>query len=130
MASGERGGDGVLVVDDDPDICEVIETVLELNGYRVITACDGADALERLRAGVRPCLILLDLMMPKMSGFEFREEQQRDPALRGIPVMILSGDGRAEAKAVALGVEGMRKPVELGVLLEAVARWCHASGTP
>jgi CheY-like chemotaxis protein len=121
----EARPDCVLVVDDDPDICEVIQTVLELHGHRVVTAGDGAEALARLRAGVHPCLIILDLMMPRMNGFEFREEQERDPALRGIPVMILSGDGRAEAKAVALGTEGLRKPVELGVLLEAVGRFCH-----
>ena len=114
----------VLVVDDDQDICEVIQTVLELHGYRVVTACDGVAALARLRGGVDPCLTILDLMMPRMNGFEFREEQERDPALRSIPVMILSGDGRAEAKAIALGAEGLRKPVELGVLLEAVARLC------
>jgi CheY-like chemotaxis protein len=116
--------DPVLVVDDDPDICEVIQTILELHGYRVVTARDGADALAQLRAGVRPGMIILDLMMPRMSGLQFREEQTRDPALRTIPVVVLTGDGRAEAKAAALGVEGLRKPVELGVLLDAVRRSC------
>ncbi len=117
----------VLVVDDDPDICEVIQTVLEVHGYRVLTARDGVDALEQLRAGERPSMIILDLMMPRMNGLQFRDEQTRDPALRAIPVLILTGDGRADAKAAALGVEGLRKPVELATLLDAVRRSSSAS---
>ncbi len=117
----------VLVVDDDLDICEAIQTVLELDGYRVVTATDGAEALERLHGGVRPCVIILDLMMPRMNGFQFREQQLRDPVLREIPVVVLSGDGRAETKARALGVEGLRKPIALDVLLGAVGRSCHGA---
>ncbi len=117
----------VLVVDDDPDICEVIQTVLEVHGYRVVTARDGVDALEQLRAGERPSMIILDLMMPRMNGLQFRDEQTRDPALRAIPVLVLTGDGRADAKAAALGVEGLRKPVELATLLDAVRRSSSAS---
>ncbi|HEX9288501.1 MAG TPA: response regulator [Anaeromyxobacteraceae bacterium] len=117
----------VLVVDDDPDICEVIQTVLEVHGYRVLTARDGVDALEQLRAGERPSMIILDLMMPRMNGLQFRDEQTRDPALRAIPVLVLTGDGRADAKAAALGVEGLRKPVELATLLDAVRRSSSAS---
>jgi len=116
----------VLVVDDDWDICEAIQTILELYGYRVLTARDGADALAQLRAGVRPHVIILDLMMPRMNGVQFRDEQTRDPALRTIPVVVLSGDGRAEEKGAALGVQGLRKPVELAALLDAVQRSCGA----
>lgn len=125
----EAASDGVLLVDDDQDICETIQTILELYGYRVVTAGDGAEALALLRRGVRPCLILLDLMMPRMNGMQFREEQVRDPALRAIPVMVLTGDGRAEAKAAALGVEGLRKPIALEVLLETVGRFCIGVGS-
>ncbi len=118
----------VLVVDDDRDICEAMQTVLELEGYAVVTAADGAEALAWLRAGVRPCMIVLDLMMPKMNGVQFREAQQQDPAIRAIPVVVLSGDGRVPTKAANLGVEGLRKPVELEVLLEAVRRSCMLGG--
>jgi len=114
--------DCVLVVDDDRDICEVIKTILELHGYRVLTARDGADALAQLRAGVHPSVIILDLMMPGMNGFQFRDEQTRDAALRTIPVVVLTGDGKAEAKGIALGVEGLRKPVQLEDLLDALRR--------
>ncbi len=125
----EAASDGVLLVDDDRDICETIQTILELYGYRVVTAGDGAEALALLRRGVRPCLILLDLMMPRMNGMQFREEQVRDPAFRAIPVMVLTGDGKAEAKAAALGVEGLRKPVALEVLLKTVGRFCIGVGS-
>lgn len=114
----------VLVVDDDPDICEVIQTVLGLYGYQVVTARDGAEALAKLTSGLLPCLIILDLMMPHMNGFQFLEEQRRDPALREIPVVILSGDGKADTKGKALGVEGLRKPIPLDVLLATVERSC------
>jgi len=122
----EAASDGVLLVDDDRDICETIQTILGLYGYRVVTAGDGAEALALLRRGVRPCLILLDLMMPRMNGMQFREEQVRDPVFRAIPVMVLTGDGRAEAKAAALGVQGLRKPIALEVLLETVGRFCSS----
>ncbi len=126
---GEGPEPCVLVVDDDRDICEAVQTVLELEGYAVVTAADGAQALARLRAGVRPCVIILDLMMPNMNGVQFREAQQQDPELRAIPVLVLSGDGRAPIKAANLGVEGLRKPVELDVLLEAIRRSCIVGGT-
>ncbi len=125
----EAASDGVLLVDDDRDICETIQTILGLYGYRVVTAGDGAEALALLRRGVRPCLILLDLMMPRMNGTQFREEQVRDPVFRAIPVMVLTGDGRAEAKAAALGVQGLRKPIALEVLLETVGRFCIGVGS-
>jgi CheY-like chemotaxis protein len=125
---GDTASGCVLVVDDDRDICEVVQTVLELEGYAVDTAGDGAEALARLRAGVRPSVIILDLMMPNMNGFQFREAQQQDPELRAIPVVVLSGDGRAAIKAATLGVEGLRKPVELDVLLDAVRRSCVLGG--
>jgi CheY-like chemotaxis protein len=120
----------VLVVDDDADICEVIQTILELNGYSVRTARDGLDALAQLRSGARPALIILDLMMPRMNGLQFRAEQERDPALSAIPVVILSGDGRAESKAAALGLEGLRKPVDLERLLATVQRVSQGAAAP
>lgn len=113
----------VLVVDDDPDICDVVQGILESFGYRVETARDGSEALKKLRGGGAPCLILLDLMMPGMNGFEFRDAQLRDPALAPIPVVVISGAGDVAAKAAALGVEGLTKPVDLDVLLDKVRRY-------
>lgn len=116
----------VLIVDDDPDIREVLVTVLEMRGYRVIAATDGADALAKLRqAGCeRPCLILLDLMMPGMNGAQFRAAQAHDPALSEIPVVVLSGDGRAAEQVAQMGLTLLKKPVEFDALLATVRRFC------
>ena len=113
----------VLVVDDDPDICEVMQMVLESRGYRVVTSQSGVEALGMLRAGEDPCLILLDLMMPGMNGLEFRDEQRRDPALAAIPVVMISAGGDVTAKAASVGLEGLLKPVDLDVLLATVERF-------
>lgn len=116
----------MLIVDDDPDIREVLVTILGMHGYHVVAATDGADALEKLRgAGCqRPCLILLDLMMPGMNGVQFRAEQVSDPALASIPVVVLSGDGRAAEKAHAMGLEWLKKPVDLETLLATIRSFC------
>jgi CheY-like chemotaxis protein len=115
----------VLVVDDDHDIRLTITEVLGLRGYRVDGAADGQEALARLRGGMRPCLILLDLMMPGMNGWEFREQQERDQALAGIPVVIFSGDGSSDLWRAADGAQGLlRKPLQLEALLSTVSRFC------
>src|SRR5512140_1028000 len=71
----------ILLVEDDPDGRACMSALLELEGYTVVTAVDGAEALERLRNGLQPGLIVLDLMMPGMDGFQFRREQLQDPRL-------------------------------------------------
>src|SRR6185436_19157933 len=80
----------VLVVDDHEDVRMALEAVLVANGSEVVTASEGEEALGRLRDGVRPCVIVLDLMMPKLDGWEFREAQLADAALASIPVIVLS----------------------------------------
>ena len=80
----------VLVVDDDPDIRETIRNLLQFEGYRVVTAIDGEGALRVLASGERPCVILLDVTMPGMSGRQFRAAQLRDVGMSSIPVVLLS----------------------------------------
>ena len=117
----------VLVVDDDEDIRDVIREVLSLRGYRVIALADGRQALEWLRAGGQACVILLDLMMPEMTGWEFRREQLRDPSLADIPVVILSGAGGLAGKVESLAPAAtLPKPVDLAGLTAAVARHCYS----
>jgi CheY-like chemotaxis protein len=118
----------ICVIDDDDDIREVLEEVLTFEGYAVVAASDGAEALERLhQRGGCCCLILLDLMMPRMNGWEFRKEQVDDPALQPIPVMLLTGAGGAAKTAADLEVAGaLEKPVELKTLLEVAARFCRS----
>jgi CheY-like chemotaxis protein len=127
MMSEATVADGhVLVVDDDPDIRSTIADILALRGYKVTAAANGLEALEHLRKGLRPCVILLDLMMPILNGWEFCAEQRRDEALAALPVVIISGDGSTNRKAADLGVTGfLRKPLELAAILEVVQAHCH-----
>jgi two-component system response regulator MprA len=114
----------LLVIDDDHDIRLSLQDVLEVEGYRVITASSGREALEFLRQGLRPELILLDLMMPDVSGWEFRARQRADPALASIPVVVISGQGLSAHDVAELGVDGyLPKPVDLDTLLSTVERF-------
>jgi CheY-like chemotaxis protein len=90
----------VLVVDDNPDEREATAMLLELNGTDVRLAQDGQEALDALHAGLRPCLILLDVNMPRMDGVAFWRAQQAEPALRDIPVAVLSALPRLHARDV------------------------------
>jgi CheY-like chemotaxis protein len=113
----------ILVVEDDADIRSALCTILEDEGYRVARASDGREALDALRAGLRPAVILLDLMMPVMDGAEFRTAQLRDPRLAAIPIVILTADGRFQETARALGASAaFAKPFELKVLLRTLER--------
>lgn len=114
----------LLVVDDDAAIREIVQAVLEAEGYPVMTASDGAEALAHLRSGLRPGMILLDLRMPGMDGRAFREQQAAEPELAQIPIVILSGDGDAPRVADSLGLEWLMKPVHLDQLLALVERHC------
>jgi CheY-like chemotaxis protein len=108
----------VLVVDDDTDIREAVAEVLAGEGYQVFGAGDGAEALTKCRA-FHPSVVLLDLMMPGMNGWEFRAEQKRDPDLADIPVVVLT----ALEPRVSIDAEGfIRKPFELDELLAQVRR--------
>ncbi|HVJ18006.1 MAG TPA: response regulator [Polyangiaceae bacterium] len=112
----------VLLVEDDRDIRDTVNEVLEDEGYCVTGAEDGLRALDELRrAPVLPDLIILDLMMPNMDGFQFREEQCKDARYAAIPVAVLSADANVAEKAAKLKVAGfMQKPLEVDALLELV----------
>lgn len=118
MAKARR----VLVVDDDYDILEVYRLVLEHEGYDVVTAHNGQEALDRLHRsnGAHTSLILLDLMMPIMDGWEFRARQLSEPALRGIPVVVFSGDHRALETPPPGIAAVLAKPVSMHALLTVI----------
>lgn len=119
----------VLLVEDNADVCEALMTLLETHGYDVVCARDGQDALDELERGLRPCLILLDMMMPRVSGEEFRARQQANPAWRDLPIALYTGDGRAREKAARLGVRSwFVKPLDVERLLQVVAMHCTAAG--
>jgi CheY-like chemotaxis protein len=118
----------ILLVEDDFDVREALVETLREEGYRVDCAGDGLQALEYLRAGGRPSLILLDLMMPRMSGSEFRLVQKKDPMISQYPVVLLSADGRMREKAMALETAGaIRKPIDLDELIGVIERFRTAS---
>lgn len=122
----------ILIVEDDGDIREALTEVLSEEGYRVASVVHGAAALAWLRARAAPRLILLDLMMPVMNGWEFRETQRRDERLSAIPVVVVSADGGAREAARQFDAGFLPKPVDLDSLLDVVARFCVplASGVP
>jgi CheY-like chemotaxis protein len=110
----------ILVVDDDPDILDALADILEVEGYDVDRAKHGEEALERLALN-RPALILLDLMMPVMDGWEFSQKLRQRDLDKDIPVLVLSADRQVSAKAKDVGARGfLAKPFELNELLTMV----------
>jgi two-component system response regulator MprA len=117
-------GPTILVVDDDVDIRDSMCLVLQHSGYRTVTAANGAEALRALSNGTSIDLILLDMMMPIMDGWGFRKAQVAATSFAQVPVVVLTGDGRAPAKAEAIGAAGyLKKPLDLDDLLAVVARY-------
>jgi CheY-like chemotaxis protein len=117
-------GKTVLVIEDDTATREALALFLGQEGCHVLRAIDGRQALDMLRKGPRPDLILLDLMLPGMDGWQFRRQQQRDPYLASIPVVVVSAAGDLKGQASSLGaVSLMSKPVELDHLLAEVRRF-------
>jgi CheY-like chemotaxis protein len=116
----------VLIVEDDADLREMMAQLLTLEGYQIETVANGREALEYLNDAPRPDVILLDLMMPIMDGWEFRRRQQDDPALADVPVIVLTALDQAQARASDLnGVDFLKKPLDFDRLLELVRRRCH-----
>jgi CheY-like chemotaxis protein len=110
----------VLVIDDDPDILRTVCEILEDEGYGVQSATDGRDALTKLRSSGSD-LILLDMMMPGMNGWQFREAQKSDPQLARIPVVVFSADRTAAPGDPVEAAGYLQKPIRLDDLLAAVA---------
>jgi CheY-like chemotaxis protein len=116
----------ILIVEDDLDVSRLLAEILEAEGYRTATAANGCEALNHLRKNSHyPDLILLDMMMPVMDGWKFREEQQKLPALASIPVLTVTADGDARGKAASIQAAGyLSKPLQIDSLLDEVERIC------
>lgn len=119
----------MLVVDDDPDIRQTLAELLSETGRRVATARDGYDALEKLDSLTRPCVILLDLMMPRMSGLELLDHLSKQPGLEDVQVIVMSAnDGlRRHAERHSIVRATLRKPFDFDGLLCLVEGWGAAS---
>src|ERR1700686_4132516 len=120
----------VLIVEEDPDTREMLAALISSQGFHAVPAEDGLEALHvlrtvRHRAPDTPCLVLLDLKMPRLSGKEFRRAQLGDPIVAGVPIAVISGAIDADERAQALGaVATLTKPIDFDVLLDVVRRYC------
>ncbi len=113
----------VLIVEDEPDVREFMEVLLQTQGYETMSAPNGLEALEQMRAH-RPCGVLLDLMMPVMNGGEFRERQLAEAGIADVPVVCVSAIFDPQQVVQRLQVPCLRKPVEFPKLLSEVANAC------
>jgi CheY-like chemotaxis protein len=114
----------VLIVEDDEAVREGLRELLESEDFGVVLVDEGREALRLLHAGLEPAVILLDLMMPGMDGWDFRHVQRRDPVLKDIPVVVITAAGitAASGRAQLGDVQVIAKPLEPSVILRAIAR--------
>lgn len=117
-----------MIVEDDPDLRDALAYLIKACGYPVVAASDGEEALQQLRGGLEPCLILLDLLMPRKDGFQFRTEQLETPRFATIPTIAYSGiytGSSLREKAATLGITTvLEKPVDYDGLLDVIERHC------
>lgn len=122
----------ILIVEDSPDLQLLLTQLFQSEGYTISRAFNGQQALDLLKSSESlPALILLDIMMPVMDGFEFREEQEKDPRLAVIPFVVMTADFNAQARALSLGaVDVFQKPIlNIESLLETAARFTGRTHT-
>ena len=114
----------VLIVEDDEDLRDMMAQMLSIEGFDATAVANGREALEYLHSTAKPHVILLDLMMPVMDGWEFRRQQQADPELAPVPVIVLSALDPARAGAVD-ALAFLKKPLDFDRLLELVREHCR-----
>jgi len=113
----------VLIVEDDDGAREALSDCLEMEGFSVASARNGREALEYLRSAPRPKIILLDLYMPVMTGWEFRAAQKKDAAIADIPVVVVTAFGSGVTKQIDANLI-MHKPLDLDRLLTVIRDYC------
>src|SRR5439155_24703749 len=114
----------VLIVEDDADLREMMAQLLTLEGFQAATVANGREALQYLGGSEQPEVILLDLMMPVMDGWEFRRRQKADPQMSRVPVIVLSALDQTRADGLAPDAF-LKKPLDFDRLLELVRQYCH-----
>ena len=125
-AYGPAPSEPVLLIDDDSAVRTPLAELLALQGYSVVEATDGAEALSRVNGGLHPCAILLDLWMPGMDGITFLERRRADPELSSVPVIVLSAFGDAPGRCVGFDIQGfLIKPVRLSQLFDLLSGCLH-----
>ena len=113
----------VLIVEDDDDVREFMEVLVSSYGYDTMTARDGEEALAKMRER-KPCMVLLDLQMPRMDGWEFRERQLQDVALARVPVVCVTAFFDPEQVTRKLGLRCIPKPADFPAVIDAVQTVC------
>jgi CheY-like chemotaxis protein len=127
QGDGDRENPSILVVEDDEDAREALVALLQMKGYNAVPAGNGREALDYLDQAPAPDLIILDLWMPVMDGWQFRSEQVRNPRLAHIPVIVVTAlSDRADVDAN----EVIIKPVDVDRLLTTVDQYCRREPTP
>lgn len=117
----------VLVVEDDPELRTIYEEVLSDGGFAVTAARDGVDALEKLDNGVHPCVLVIDLRMPRMSGWELADRLRADERWNRVPLVVVAAYYRIAEEADRLGARAwLQKPIDLGRLVRVVEDVCGA----
>jgi CheY-like chemotaxis protein len=124
MASAAAARIPVLIVEDDAELRDMMAHLLALEGYQASAVSNGVEALEYLGRGETPDLILLDLMMPVMDGWEFRRRQASNPAVAHVPVVVLSALDPGRAAHVSAAAF-LKKPLDFDRLLELVKQYCR-----
>ena len=116
----------ILVVEDNDDVRDMMAITLELEGHRVLTAANGRQALVLLESGIEPRLILMDLMMPVMNGWELRSALLEDPRFKDIPVVVISAIGQETVDQLEAGMY-LPKPIDVDTLLDVVCDYCDGT---
>jgi CheY-like chemotaxis protein len=125
--SGDGGRGQVLIVEDDVELRTIYHEILRNEGWDVVSAADGIQALEVLERGDVPCVMLLDLRMPRMDGWELAERLRQREEWSRVPLVVVAAHYRVEEEARQLGALGwLQKPVEVDRLLEVVDRVCRS----
>lgn len=114
----------ILIVEDEKDIRKNLKKILEMEGYLVEQAENGKEALAILHSSTSlPAMIILDLMMPVMDGFEFRDQQEKIPKIATIPIAIMTADDHIDEKKMRIrAAAAMKKPASIQTILDTVKR--------
>ena len=131
-ASDRHARHRVMIVDDHADTREALAIVMELRGLEAIVAGSGGEALARLADPTnRPCVVLLDINMPDLDGWEVRQRMREDPELAAVPVVLLTGNYIDLERARRLGIRGyLRKPIDVHQIVSAVEQHCEYRAEP